>query len=361
MFPHYRGLQEPARVPSMGDPVLGDPIRAGPEALAESTSSCVDVTVGAMRPPWGIVALTLLLISCLGEGKDAGGGSSGANVSEGESSNASSEAREVDCESFEGRWTATETFDGTECDFEIEEGETEYDVSQDGCDITLVFSDDYDEPLTGTASGSTVEVAGVIREDGELVPVSGEVTISGDALRAELTGELSGCTVFVSSVARPWEACVNPSTCSDSSDCCAEAFDGNAQSCMASLYSESGENITDPYCKRHCESDSDCGADQCCVHVADSVLEQRVYGEQRGSRICDLAEYNSQCGGSLSGGSSSAGDACSDCLSSCRGLSSCCTGTGCICQDDCAVTSCNPPAELCCGVGGCICTSNCPY
>jgi hypothetical protein len=36
------------------------------------------------------------------------------------------------------------------------------------------------------------------------------------------------------------------------------------------------------------------------------------------------------CNGTVGGG-----DACSECLASCRGLSSCCTGTGCICDDEC--------------------------
>jgi hypothetical protein len=54
---------------------------------------------------------------------------------------------------------------------------------------------------------------------------------------------------------------------------------------------------------------------------------------------------------------------CDDCLAACDGLPSCCTGTGCMCQDECAVTSCGDPYALCCGAYDCTCTlpADCPY
>jgi hypothetical protein len=52
--------------------------------------------------------------------------------------------------------------------------------------------------------------------------------------------------------------------------------------------------------------------------------------------------------------------ACDDCLESCQGMPSCCTGYGCMCQDECAITSCTPPYQLCCGpYGDCICLQSC--
>lgn len=61
-----------------------------------------------------------------------------------------------------------------------------------------------------------------------------------------------------------------------------------------------------------------------------------------------------------SGGS--AGDPCGDCLASCQGLPSCCTGSGCACQGACAPAGCSSGSTLCCGpYGDCICSSNCPY
>jgi hypothetical protein len=55
-------------------------------------------------------------------------------------------------------------------------------------------------------------------------------------------------------------------------------------------------------------------------------------------------------------------DACGDCLSSCSGLPSCCTGSGCACQGACTPTGCSAGSSFCCGpYGDCICTSSCPY
>ena len=59
-------------------------------------------------------------------------------------------------------------------------------------------------------------------------------------------------------------------------------------------------------------------------------------------------------------------DICSDCLSSCQGVpgTSCCTGKGCLCEDECrpAPSDCSGSSTFCCGpYGDCICLSNCPY
>ncbi len=65
--------------------------------------------------------------------------------------------------------------------------------------------------------------------------------------------------------------------------------------------------------------------------------------------------------GEVVGGDGGGGDPCGDCLSSCQGLSSCCTGTGCACESACAPKGCLPGLTMCCGIGSCICTDNCPY
>jgi hypothetical protein len=67
-------------------------------------------------------------------------------------------------------------------------------------------------------------------------------------------------------------------------------------------------------------------------------------------------------GGQAGTGGASSMSACDTCLSTCRGLSSCCSGVGCICERDCQVTSCGPGTTLCCGpYGGCFCSDSCPY
>lgn len=66
--------------------------------------------------------------------------------------------------------------------------------------------------------------------------------------------------------------------------------------------------------------------------------------------------------GGSGGSGGSGGDACSECLDTCKGLPGCCTGSGCMCDDECGVDGCTAPYELCCGpYGDCICTTNCPY
>lgn len=63
--------------------------------------------------------------------------------------------------------------------------------------------------------------------------------------------------------------------------------------------------------------------------------------------------------------SGGAGDVCSACLSDCQNVpgTSCCTGSGCLCEDECrpAPSDCGT-RTFCCGpYGDCICTNNCPY
>jgi len=62
-------------------------------------------------------------------------------------------------------------------------------------------------------------------------------------------------------------------------------------------------------------------------------------------------------------GGTGGNSACDDCLDTCSGLPSCCTGTGCICESSCRPSSdCVGTQTYCCGPDGfCFCTSNCPY
>lgn len=61
--------------------------------------------------------------------------------------------------------------------------------------------------------------------------------------------------------------------------------------------------------------------------------------------------------------SSSGQSACDTCLDTCQGFPGCCTGTGCVCQDECRPSStCAGGATYCCGPDGfCFCTTSCPY
>lgn len=74
-----------------------------------------------------------------------------------------------------------------------------------------------------------------------------------------------------------------------------------------------------------------------------------------------ITRFENSSGGGSSGGVNSA--ACQDCLSACQGYSSCCTGVGCICEDECKSTSkCGPGLTYCCGPqGDCFCWEDCPY
>ena len=66
--------------------------------------------------------------------------------------------------------------------------------------------------------------------------------------------------------------------------------------------------------------------------------------------------------------SASASAACDSCISSCQGLSSCCTGTGCICEDECSGGGgCGPGYTPHCALSpygecwwGCVCTAAIP-
>ena len=65
--------------------------------------------------------------------------------------------------------------------------------------------------------------------------------------------------------------------------------------------------------------------------------------------------------------SASASAACDSCISSCQGLSSCCTGTGCICEDECSGGGCGPGYTPHCALSpygecwwGCVCTAATP-
>lgn len=63
--------------------------------------------------------------------------------------------------------------------------------------------------------------------------------------------------------------------------------------------------------------------------------------------------------GSSGGGGSSA---CDECLDGCQGLSSCCTGSGCICQDACQPEGCSAGMIRCCDdYGFCMCVADCPF
>ena len=65
-----------------------------------------------------------------------------------------------------------------------------------------------------------------------------------------------------------------------------------------------------------------------------------------------------------SNNSSTNQDSCSQCLSNCQGLPSCCIGSGCFCQQECTVSStdCVEGTSFCCGpYGDCFCMANCPY
>ncbi|MBN2342226.1 MAG: hypothetical protein JXX29_23720 [Deltaproteobacteria bacterium] len=62
--------------------------------------------------------------------------------------------------------------------------------------------------------------------------------------------------------------------------------------------------------------------------------------------------------------SSTQSSACGDCLDSCQGLylDSCCTGTGCLCQDACTPSDCDGMRVRCCDdYGFCMCVDSCPY
>jgi hypothetical protein len=72
--------------------------------------------------------------------------------------------------------------------------------------------------------------------------------------------------------------------------------------------------------------------------------------------VCTTGSSGS--GGSRGSGGSTGTSACDSCLATCRGLASCCTGSGCICQDECLppVPTCTGGKELVCDdTGFCMC------
>jgi hypothetical protein len=50
---------------------------------------------------------------------------------------------------------------------------------------------------------------------------------------------------------------------------------------------------------------------------------------------------------------------CEECLADCRGLSSCCSGAGCLCESQCAPTPATCSLNFCCNAIGCLCRE-CP-
>jgi hypothetical protein len=92
----------------------------------------------------------------------------------------------------------------------------------------------------------------------------------------------------------------------------------------------------------HCEGPKTAG--QTCSKADDCRTGMTCSG------VC-VAGSGGSGGGSGSGGSTGM-SACDSCLASCRGLSSCCTGSGCICQDECL-----PPVPTCTGGKSLVCDS----
>jgi hypothetical protein len=114
-----------------------------------------------------------------------------------------------------------------------------------------------------------------------------------------------------------------------------------------------------------CVKNSDCCANHLCVSFGDTTIcaHECTSNSQCVSDCCaDLDGGGGACGAD-SFCDPATSDPCGDCISSCSGLGipGCCTGLGCICEDECAVSGCTPPAEFCCGPYDCICTTNCPY
>lgn len=130
-----------------------------------------------------------------------------------------------------------------------------------------------------------------------------------------------------------------PPTCAGIGESCSESWPCCGWSSGNAVCLNSG-SIT--VCQATCNYDSDCSSG-CCVNL------------EGGGKACAPASFCSNSGGS-------GGNACDKCLDSCQGLPSCCTGLGCMCEDECKVSSCTYPNVLCCGpYGDCICTKNCPY
>jgi len=153
---------------------------------------------------------------------------------------------------------------------------------------------------------------------------------------------------------------------------CLESFDGCDlfEDCVEGAFDDLDSGVDEPdpptdcgYTGGACVRSSDCCVNHVCVNFGDSTscAIECTADSQCVTGCCAGLEG----GGGACGASSFCGpptsDPCGDCISACSGLPSCCTGLGCICQDECAVSGCTPPAEFCCGPYDCICTTNCPY
>lgn len=93
---------------------------------------------------------------------------------------------------------------------------------------------------------------------------------------------------------------------------------------------------------------SACTARSSCGWCASSSQCQTGTSAGPGSGSCgDWAWVSSSCGGG--------GSACDACISSCQGLPSCCTGTGCICEDECSTPACGPGYCIGCNPYWCYC------
>lgn len=79
--------------------------------------------------------------------------------------------------------------------------------------------------------------------------------------------------------------------------------------------------------------DGDCGDDWCnpCLRNCDS----RVCGPDGCGGSCGTCPPGKTCSTAGTCIEIGSGDPCSDCLSSCKGLPGCCTGCGCLCEDEC--------------------------
>lgn len=102
---------------------------------------------------------------------------------------------------------------------------------------------------------------------------------------------------------------------------------------------------TEISCSRLCNSDDDCSSG-CCA-----PLEGVSVGACAPSSFCDDDP-------------GPGGDACTECIADCSELNlpQCCTGVGCLCEDECATDDCPSGWTYCCGpYGDCLCLPDCPY
>jgi len=153
--------------------------------------------------------------------------------------------------------------------------------------------------------------------------------------------------------------------CLESVDAC-DAF----EACIGAVFADIDAGVEGPnppgdcsYTGAACVWNSDCCANHLCVNFGDTTscaIECTVDSQCVSGCCADLKGGGGACG-PASFCEPSNSDPCGDCISACSGLSGCCTGLGCICEDECAVSHCTPPAEFCCGPYDCICTANCPY